>query len=261
MQNRQPPIGKDGNGLDGPGGSLRRPHGTCGALRVTATAIVAVLWVTLAAAEPRIMAVEAAWNRADTLAVQSNWSRQSDPGVIGAQAQLAQAAEAGGLLTVYASMQVAPRIVAAEVTLDDSREIWLWIECVGSRQWCGWGRRKLGKAGAAEQGQGLDIASTAVGVGLMGATEANPLSLGVLPVKVLLTRRTRSMNFSDCVSWRGGLDVMGYAPGAANVATLAVGAPALSLAVFLITALARGQHAYETAMYECAAYTLGSAVE
>jgi hypothetical protein len=224
-----------------------------------AAIILAVLWTTLAAAaEPRIMAVEEAWNRADTLAVQSNWSRKIDPGVIGTQARLAQAAEAGGLLTVYASRQVAPRVVAADVTLDDSREIWLWIECEDSRQWCYWGRRKVGKVGAADQGQGLDIATTAVGVGLMGAAEANPLGLGVLPVKALLTAKTRSMAFSDCVSWRGGLDVMGYAPGAANLATLAVGNPVLSIAVFLITAIARGNYAYDAAMYECAAYTLQS---
>lgn len=223
----------------------------------SAAIILAVLWTTLAAAaEPRIMAVEKAWNHADTLAVQSNWSRKPDPGVMGAQARLAQAAEGGGLLTVYASNRVAPRIVAADVTLDDSREIWLWIECEDSRQWCNWGRRKIGTVGAAEQGQGLDIATTAVGVGLMGATEANPLGLGVLPVKALLTAKTRSMAFSDCVSWRGGLDVMGHAPGAANVATLAVGNPGLSLAVFLITAITRSNYAYDTATYECAAYSL-----
>lgn len=219
--------------------------------------LLAVLWTTLAAAaEPRIMAVEHAWNRHDTLAVQSNWSRKPDPDVMGAQARLAQAAEAGGLLTVYAARRVAPRIVAADVTLDDSREIWLWIECEGSRLWCYWGRKEVAKLGAADQGQGLDIATTAVGVGMMGATEANPLGLGVLPVKALLTARTRTMAFSDCVSWRGGLDVMGYAPGAANVATLAAGNPVLSVAVFFATAIARSNYAYDTAAYECAAYSL-----
>jgi hypothetical protein len=61
----------------------------------SAAILLAVLWTALAsAAEPRIMAVERAWNRADTLAVQSNWSRKIDPKVIGAQARLAQAAEA-----------------------------------------------------------------------------------------------------------------------------------------------------------------------
>lgn len=228
----------------------------------SAATLLAMLWATLAAAaEPRILAVENAWNRADTLAVQANWSRRLDPGVIEAQARLAQAAEAGGLLTVYAARRVAPRVVAADVTLDDSREIWLWVECEDSRQWCYWGRRKVVRVGAAEQGQGLDIATTAVGVGMMGATEANPLGLGMLPLKVMLTRRTRSMAFSDCVSWRGGLDVMGHAPGAANVATLAAANPGLSIAVFLITAIARSSYAYDTAMYECAAYTLRSAVE
>ena len=98
----------------------------------------------------------------------------------------------------------------------------------------------------------------AVGVGMMGATEASPLGLGVLPLKVLLTSKTRSMTFSDCVSWRGGLDVMGYAPGAANIATLAAGNPALSIAVFFITAITRSNYAYDTAMYECAAYALQS---
>lgn len=81
----------------------------------------------------------------------------------------------------------------------------------------------------------------------MGATEANPLGLGVLPVKALLTAKTRSMAFSDCVSWRGGLDVMRHAPGAANVATLAVGNPGLGLAVFLIAAMTRSNYAYDTA--------------
>src|SRR5512139_2295316 len=219
--------------------------------------LLAVLWATLAsAAEPRITAVERAWNLGDTLAVQSNWSRKNDPDVNGAQARLAQAAEAGGLLTVYASRQVAPRIVAADVTLDDSHEIWLWIECEDSRQWCNWGRKKIGKAGAAD----LDIATTVVGVGLMGATEANPLGLGVLPVKALLTAKTRAMAFSDCVSWRGGLDVMGFAPGAANIATLAVGNPVLSVAVFLATAIVRSNYAYDTAAYECAAYALQPSV-
>lgn len=90
----------------------------------------------------------------------------------------------------------------------------------------------------------------------MDAAEANPLGLGVLPAKALLTARTRSMSFPECVSWRGGLDVMGYVPGAANIATLAAGNPGLSIAVFLITALARSNHAYETALYECAAFTL-----
>lgn len=240
-------------------GSNGRAFGTqCDALHGVAL-LLALLWTTLAAAaDPRIMAVENAWNRADTLAVQANWSRKPDPNVIGAQARLAQTAEAGGLLTVYSAIRVAPRVVAADVTLDDSREIWLWIECQGSRQWCYWGRRKVGMVGAADKGQGLDIATTAVGIGMMGATEANPLGLGVLPLKVLLTTKTRSMTFSDCVSWRGGLDVMGYAPGAANIATLAVGNPALSIAVLFITAITRSNYAYDTAMYECAAYALQS---
>lgn len=225
-------------------------------VRGAAIPLLASLWSTLAAAEPRIEAVERAWNRGDTLAVQSDWSRKPAPEVIGAQARLAQAAEGGGLLTVHASREVAPRVVAADVTLDDAREIWLWIECEGSRQWCYWGRRQIGKMGAADKGQALDIATTTVGVGLLGAAEANPLGLGVLPAKALLTARTRSMAFADCVSWRGGLDVMGHAPGAANVTTLAAGNPALSIAVFLITAFARNPYAYDAAMYECAAYAL-----
>src|SRR5574340_43481 len=53
----------------------------------SAAILLAVLWTTLAsAAEPRIMAVEGAWNLGDTLGVQSNWSRKNDPDVIGAQA-------------------------------------------------------------------------------------------------------------------------------------------------------------------------------
>lgn len=222
-----------------------------------AAIFLAMLWPGLAPAEdePRIMAMEAAWNRGDTLSVQAHWSRKVDPDVIGAQARLAQAAETGGLLTVHAAKQVAPRIVAADVTLDASHELWMWIECEASREWCYWGRRRLAKPGAAERGQGLDVATTVVGVG-MGATEANPLGLGILPVKVLITAGSHRMTFERCVSWRGGLDVMGHAPGAANLATLAFANPALSIAVFLVVAATRSNYAYETAMYECAGYLL-----
>lgn len=234
-----------------------RPFGETVRVMDCAAIFLAMLWPCLAAAEgePRIMAVETAWNHGDTLAVQANWSRKLDPDVIGAQARLAQAAEAGGLLTVHAAKQVAPRIVAADVTLDDTHEIWLWVECEASREWCHWGRRKFAKPGAAERGQGLDAATTLVGVG-MGAAEANPLGLGILPVKALVTARSHRMTFQKCVSWRGGLDVMGYAPGAANLATLTFANPALSIAVFLAVAATRSNYAYETAVYECAGHLL-----
>jgi len=223
-----------------------------------ALATLTLILVTQASADHRIQAIEAAWNRGDTIGVQAGWTREIDANAIGAQAQLAATAEHGGLLTVLVSDRVAPKIYAADVTLDKSREIWLWIECEKSHEWCYWGRRRSARGGSAESGQGLDVATTAMGVGLLGASEINPLGLAVLPMKLMLTLRTHTQAYSECIAWRSSLDSVGAGAGVANMVTLAAAItnPAVSIGVMFATAYARYDYAKEDAIYECAEFAL-----
>src|SRR5512135_2599248 len=99
----------------------RRCCGRASLLLRIAWALVAVTngSTAVAATDPRIGAVETAWNRGDALGVQAGWTLNLDADALGSQARLATTAEHGGLLTVLASERVAPKIYAASVLLND----------------------------------------------------------------------------------------------------------------------------------------------
>lgn len=205
------------------------------------------------AADNQMSKVESAWNSGDVMAVQQNFNRDA----VGSQARFAHYAEQGGVLTIINSRTVAPKTLAAIVQLEDKREVWLFIECRGSSKWCHWDRRSTSIVGGAESGQGLDLATTAVAIEGMGFVEANPLGLGVIvPTKIGLTYGTHFMEYEDCMSWRAGLDSVGFGAGAANIATMLGGHPAAALAVLAATSFMRYDPAAETAQFECAEYAL-----
>jgi hypothetical protein len=213
---------------------------------------------TFALADPRIDHVQAAWNRGDIYAVQENFAGAG----IASQARLAHAAEQGGTLTLGPVVKLADRFYGVLAMHNGLAETWVFVECEDSTVWCGWGSRPAaGIMGGAETGQGLDLATTAVGVGFMGATELNPLGWALFPIKMGITAWSRTADYHECVSWRSSLDSFGMGAGVANIAALIAGIanPVIPVVVALAGTLWRYEDATETAYFECAGFALGSA--
>ena len=216
-------------------------------------AVMSMIFFSLAAiADNRINKLETAWNRADRQSVQSGFHKDA----VYYQVRLAEYSENGGVLTVIDSGMVSNKTLAAIVQLEDKQEVWLFIECKTNSLWCYWDHRPIALVGSAEYGQSFDLATTAVAIG-EGFTEANPLGLAVIvPVKIGLTAGTHYMKYDDCMSWRTGLDMVGYGAGVANIATM-LGAPPVGAAITLAgVAWYRYSPAIENARFECAEYSL-----
>lgn len=224
----------------------------------TALMIISVFllfFLSIAAiADNRIGNLEKAWNSADVGSVQAGFHKDA----IYYQVRLAEYSESSGVLTVIDSGLVSTKTLAAIVQLEDKQEIWLFIECKTNSLWCYWDHRPIALVGSAEYGQSFDLATTAVAIG-EGFTEANPLGLSVIvPVKIGLTAGTHYMDYDDCMSWRTGLDMVGYGAGVANIATM-LGAPPVGAAITLAgVAWYRYSPAIENARFECAGYALKS---
>jgi hypothetical protein len=215
-----------------------------------ALVVLALLTGAARADDWRIAQVAEAWNTGDSLAVQLHLLDD------GSRARIGLAAEQGGELKIMDSLEVVPGLYAASIDLNGRPEIWLFAECKAPNEkfWCGWGRREPFIVGGAELGQGLDIATSAAGVGLLGAVEMNPLGLAILPLKGIATAWTRRQDYAECVAWRKNLDSLGFGAGVANIITLTAGIanPLISLALFFIGTYSRNDAATEAAVYECA---------
>ena len=218
-------------------------------------ALVSVLWLSCGlaqAADERMARIELAWNSGNTLAIQQDFSRTAPL----SQAELAHKAEQGGTLNIAKVIRVAPTVYAVRVVIGGQQETWLFAECENSRQWCYWDTRPSKTLGSAARGQGLDIATTAIGMAAFDAVEANPLGLAILPIKIGMLAGTHNMSWDDCIQWRTAEDMLGFGPAVANILTLAGGTFPLGMLAMIVTASIRYEPALKAAMLECAEFAL-----
>jgi hypothetical protein len=199
-----------------------------------------------------IRQVQEAWNRGDSLGVQKGFSRAPEAAL--SQAQAGYLAEQGGKID---------RVVFLRTGVYGARlgdKTLIFGECEDKNsEWCYFGSRVAGTLGGAEYGQLADIGTTAIGLAQSGATEANPLGLAVLPIKLGARYLSRNMEWQECTGWRASFDISGLGAGLANASTLLLGTGLpISLVVMGITSFARWDSAVEQAMFECASYKLNS---
>lgn len=175
------------------------------------------------------------------------------------QARYAKALEANPAITEPRS--VFTKLYASRASYGDEEYIWLWEECADSTKLCYWDERKVKAIGSAESGQGADVLTTAVGLGLGGA-EANPLGLAILPIKAAMIYQSRSADFQTCVSYRAPTAAVGWGAGIANgigiaafVAGSGVGLP-VSLGLLALASWLAWDT--EQALFECANFALST---
>lgn len=224
-------------------------------LPVTLAAVVVCLLLVLdAKADDRLDRIQAAFNSGDVLGAQQDFSR--DLSAARSAAEMANLVSTSNLMEATKDAEIMPGLFAANVNVDGVPLIWLYE--VKDNQITYFGYRKAISFGGAELGQGLDIASTGIGIGFFDAVEANPIGLAALPIKAGATYQTRFMPFADCVPWRTSLDVFGVAPGVANIATLLfkIAEIKVSLGIAALVAVARWDAANEAAVFECAQFAL-----
>lgn len=206
------------------------------------------LIATPASSDERFVQIESAWNAGDSLGVQNNFDRDHPRDM----AEIGLMAEKGGKLTVLRSVRVNPLVFAVAVDIDGQQETWVFVECQERpEQFCHFDHHQNNLIGQAEKGQALDIATTATAASVSYATEANPLGLAVIPVKLGIIYGTHHMAFDQCVTWRAGLDMFGYGPGVANMLSLGGLSMGVSIAAVLLTAVVRKESATESAVNEC----------
>jgi len=91
---------------------------------------------------------------------------------------------------------------------------------------------------ASEVGTGLDIVTSLIGVS-QGYVETNPLGLAIIPLKLYANEYAETLSQPDCLVWKKGLGVVGYAGAAANICVMSgvsagCAVPAMVAAIVLL---------------------------
>lgn len=92
----------------------------------------------------------------------------------------------------------------------------------GDDQWVELSRRPLKPLDAAEAGQIADVLSTGIGLS-QGFSEANPLGIGILPLKFAFNHYAEQQGMRQCGKIKTFLSATGWGATAANIVTISAG--------------------------------------
>ena len=109
---------------------------------------------------------------------------------------------------------------------DNYKKVYTMIAMTdGSYQWNedGWDYRTLSRFSSAELGQAADVATTVYAIAELGAVEANPIGLAILPVKVGVHYYAETLEQDECAEAKRFWGSAGWGAAAANTAVVVAG--------------------------------------